>query len=285
MANFSTSQSSLNKDWKSKTIHSGSRLNSGGDGRPEFLIGHAAPHVGHLRIHPVTTKRNLTCKFPFFNLGKEFGECIPTGPNQENCWCATHEGIDISDTDDDRITRGKVDPLSMTPKEIEDHTKWDFCRCPQPIRDHPIYTAKDYPSVSMPCHFPFIFKDSVYHGCTDIPPPPPDMEIDTLSVKSQRANGCLAPCSSETSYQDNGRCDFCGGFCCGLASNKDNKCSTMLTDYLSTQKNILLTKLYCIHVSDIRPANSGCWCGLEVEIGYPYQIITVVSFLINLFTI
>jgi len=98
----------------------------------------------------VTTKRNLTCQFPFFNNRIEFGECIPTGPNEESCWCGTHAGIEVSDKNADRISRGQINPLTMDKDEIANRTKWDFCRCSHPVRNHPIYTTRNHPKVSMP---------------------------------------------------------------------------------------------------------------------------------------
>ena len=125
--------------WKVDRNNSGSNLvlKKGS----KFLIQSALPHAHHLKVPHVTTKRNLTCSFPFFNKGKEFQKCIPTGPNQESCWCGTKSDVDVNSFEKD--SRGHVDPIGMSPEEIKDRTNWDFCHCAKPIRDHPIYTSRD----------------------------------------------------------------------------------------------------------------------------------------------
>ena len=62
-----------------------------------------------------------------------------------------------------------------------------------------------------------------------------DFELDSAKNSDKHLGGCDFTCNKEAHYKTNGRCDYCGGFCCGLASNPLNKCPKVFTDYLNHQ--------------------------------------------------
>jgi len=156
-----------------------------------YLIGNTSEE---LSITQTTTERNLTCSFPFMVNQKWHNECQPSGINGELCFCGVnpenrnidmwYEEQKIKYGADIKMRRGEklsVDYANLDSvarmREIKDKTIWDFCRCPAPNRNIPIYTDPRsnslHPDQSMKCHFPFHYEEFTYHQCIDLPTPTP----------------------------------------------------------------------------------------------------------------
>ena len=75
--------------------------------------------------------------------------------------------------------------------------------------------------------------------------------------------------SGLSSFNDNGRCDHCNGYCCSLdpvLNNCPEKYVNLLrmkNDELPLLKKLSTSTLYCIHQEGYKSTKSGCWCGIK----------------------
>lgn len=116
-------------------------------------------------------------------------QCIETGLNNELCMCGVNEnhrnidewfieqqikyGVDMKMKQGEDLTPDYATlPYDQLRDELRAKTVWDFCRCPEPNRNIPIYTQprhKPVPSddgddayISQKCHFPFHYGQFTY---------------------------------------------------------------------------------------------------------------------------